>query len=113
LGGQKWGTSAISEAGFVRVSSNRSAIPTAVSPPEAIELLKRMRKLKGHMFLSDDVPLVTGDYLAPRNLSTYRQVTDAHLLALALRHGGKLATFDRGVQVLAEEKKSVVLVPTR
>jgi hypothetical protein len=28
---------------------------------------------------------------------SYRQITDAHLLAVALRHDGQLATFDRGV----------------
>lgn len=33
-------------------------------------------------------------------LQGYRQVTEAHLLALALRYGGKLVTFDRGVQTL-------------
>ena len=31
----------------------------------------------------------------------YRQVTDAHLLALAIRHGGALVTFDRGLNELA------------
>jgi predicted nucleic acid-binding protein len=32
-----------------------------------------------------------------------RQVTDAHLLALALRRGGRLATFDRILVDLAPE----------
>ena len=30
----------------------------------------------------------------------YRQVTDAHLLALAISRKGRLATFDRGVPAL-------------
>ena len=32
----------------------------------------------------------------------YRQVTDAHLLSLAIRHHGRLATFDRGLTALAD-----------
>jgi predicted nucleic acid-binding protein len=30
----------------------------------------------------------------------HRQVTDAYLLGLALRHGGRLATFDQGIGTL-------------
>lgn len=46
--------------------------------------------------------MVVGAHLASERMATYRQVTDAHLLALARRHGGRLATFDRGVSGLAE-----------
>lgn len=112
LGGQEWATTPLTETGFVRVSSNVSAIPTAVSPPEAIEVLIKMRQRKDHTFLADDVPIVVGDYLRAGKLATYRQVTDGHLLALAVRHDGQLATFDRGVKALAEDADSVVLVPT-
>jgi predicted nucleic acid-binding protein len=42
-----------------------------------------------------------GDSDVPR-MSGYRQVTDAHLLALARRQGVRLLTFDAGVLTLAE-----------
>lgn len=109
-GGQPWATTPITEAGFVRVSSNGSAIPAAVTPAEAIALLDRMRGVAGHEFLADDVPLVVDRYLAPERVATYRLVTDAHLLALARRHGARLATFDRGVAGLAGGE-DLVLVP--
>jgi hypothetical protein len=35
-------------------------------------------------------------------MSSYRQVTDAHLLALARRRGMRLVTFDAGALTLAE-----------
>ena len=44
--------------------------------------------------------------LAPR-LHGYRQVTDAHLLGLAIRNGAVLVTLDRGIQALAGEAYAV------
>lgn len=36
----------------------------------------------------------------------HRQITDAHLLAVALRHGGQLATLDRGLTYLVPASHS-------
>jgi toxin-antitoxin system PIN domain toxin len=109
-GEQPWATTPFTEAGFVRVSSNTSAIPGAVTPTEAVALLDRMREVRGHRFLADDVPLVVGAHLAAERVATYRQVTDAHLLALARRHEARLATLDRGVAALAGGE-DLLLVP--
>jgi predicted nucleic acid-binding protein len=92
------------------VSSNASVVPAAVTPTEAIALLDRMREASGHRFLVDDVPLVVGPHLAAERVATYRQVTDAHLLALARRHGARLATIDRGIATMAGGE-DLVLVP--
>jgi uncharacterized protein len=111
--GQPWATTPVTEAGFVRVSSNPSAIPTAVTPGEARSLLSQIRGVEGHVFFPDDVELVTGNEpaLAGR-LVGHRQVTDAHLLALARRHGARLATLDHAVKTMAgQEAGDVVLVP--
>ncbi len=108
--GEPWATTPFTEAGFVRVSSNVSAIPAAVTPTEAVALLDRVREVAGHRFLVDDVPLVVGSYLTVERVAAYRQVTDAHLLALARRHGARLATLDRGIAALAGGE-DVVLVP--
>jgi toxin-antitoxin system PIN domain toxin len=112
---REWATTPITESGFVRVSSNRSAIPSAVTPSEAMALLARMRGVDGHSFLIDDVEVVTGDECVDTSrVVTYRLVTDAHLLALARRHGARLATLDRGVQALAgHDADDVLLVPVR
>ena len=37
------------------------------------------------------------EWVAAEKIVGHRQVTDAHLLALAIGRGGRLATFDRGV----------------
>jgi hypothetical protein len=108
--GQPWATTPFTEAGFVRVSANASGIPGAVTPTEAVALLDRMREVSGHRFLADDVPLVVGAHLAVERVATCRQVTDAHLLALARRHGARLATLDRGIAALAGGE-DLLLVP--
>lgn len=103
-----WATCPLTESGFVRVSSNTRAIPEAQSPQDAITLLRRLRTVAGHTFWSDDVSPAhegTGPF---SHVVGYRQVTDAHLLSLALRRGGRLATFDRGILTLVPEHADVV-----
>jgi uncharacterized protein len=97
-----WATCPVTESGFVRVSSNPKALPAAVSPAEAIELLVRLRAQPGHTFWTDPVSLASSAHVPRSHLVSHKQVTDAHLLALAREHGGRIATFDRGFVALAE-----------
>jgi len=95
-----WATCPLTESGFVRVSSNRNAIPDAVTPAEARSLLAEMVTLKDHRFCADSVSVARAGGSAFGRVVSYRQVTDAHLLELAMIHGGYVATFDRGVRDL-------------
>jgi toxin-antitoxin system PIN domain toxin len=107
-----WATCPVTESGFVRVSSNVRVIPDARTPGQAIELLRQIRDLPGHCFWSDDVSPADPDAPAFERVVGYRQVTDAHLLTLALRKGGVLATFDRGVtELLPGTPDAVELIP--
>ena len=109
-GSERWATTPVTEAGFVRVSSNSAAIPTAVTPREARSLLGQMQKDERHIFLPDDVELVVGSESAlAARIVGHRQVADAHLLALALRHGARLATLDRAITALAGQAADAVL----
>jgi toxin-antitoxin system PIN domain toxin len=101
--GDGWATCPLTESGFVRVSSNSRAIPEARSPAEAVDLLRHVRAVPGHEFWQDDVS-PTDEASEPfEHAVGYRQVTDAHLLSLAIRRGGTLATFDRGIESLAPD----------
>lgn len=95
-----WATCPATQAGFVRVSSNSRAIPGAVSPRAAFEVLAKITALPGHRFYADDTDLSTSDLVFRERIVGFRQVTDAHLLAVAIRNGGRLATFDRGLRDL-------------
>ncbi len=113
--GEGWATCPVTESGFVRVSSNPATTPGARSPREAAELLRRIVGLPGHRFWSDDVSPARADSPAWELVLGHRQVTDAHLLALALRREGRLATFERGVLALLPEtmdpSRAVALIP--
>lgn len=92
-----WATCPITQSGFVRVSSNRAVVSDAVTPLDAILLLREMIDQPGHVFWSDEVSIARSDTFAAERIAGHRQVTDAHLLALAAQHGGRLATLDRRI----------------
>jgi uncharacterized protein len=98
-GHRGWATCPITESGFVRVSSNPKVLPSPIGVEPARAVLSALRTADEHRFLVDDVSI--GDADVPR-ISGHRQVTDAHLLALARRRGVRLVTFDAGVLTLAE-----------
>jgi uncharacterized protein len=95
-----WATCPATQSGFVRISSNPKVVSEAKSPSEATALLSKIAALPGHSFWTDDIAFADSNHLDLSRIIGYRQVADAHLLALALRHKGKLATFDRGIQAL-------------
>jgi uncharacterized protein len=92
-----WATCPVTESGFVRVSSNPTVLPSAIGVEDARRVLGALRAAGRHRFLADHVSMLDEDVPA---LSGHRQVTDAHLLTLARRHGVQLVTFDGGVRAL-------------
>lgn len=104
-----WATTPITESGFVRVSSNRAAVKTATTPAVALKLLERMTSLPGHAFWPDEVALVIGASTDPALMRAHRDVTDAHLLALAERRGGRLVTFDSHIKRLLGDRNARLL----
>lgn len=101
-----WFTCPATESGFVRVSSNPKVLPSPIGVEPARAVLSALRELEGHGFLVDDVSIVDAD--VPR-MSGHRQVTDAHLLALARRRGTRLVTFDAALSKLAEGQEVELL----
>ncbi|QTN33068.1 hypothetical protein HZ994_12330 [Akkermansiaceae bacterium] len=82
------------ETGFVRVSVQRSE--GAASVETSVENLKEMIKHLGklHRFLSDDLSS-RRDF--PAWCKSFKHTTDAHLLALAEKHGLQLASLNTGI----------------
>ena len=103
-----WATAPVTQAGFIRVSSNRKVLPDARSPGEAAAVLRAITDLVGHELWPDDLDLARAPEVPLERLTGYRQVTDAHLLALAVRHGGRLVTFDAAVAELADRADRVI-----
>jgi predicted nucleic acid-binding protein len=59
-----------------------------------------MVALAGHHFWRDEISLAQSELIDPSKLLGHRQVTDAHLVALAIHHGGRLVSFDRRLRDL-------------
>lgn len=76
-----WATTPITEAGYVRISSNRSVMQVSTTPAIAIAQLAAMTSLAGHTFWPDDVPLIVGSAGDRDAVSNHRRVTDCHLIA--------------------------------
>jgi toxin-antitoxin system PIN domain toxin len=99
-----WVTCPMTHCGFVRVSSNPKFIADAVSPREAIALLRQIVARPHHAFWPDDALLTDPDAVPSDLLLGHNQVTDAYLLGLAIRHDGRLATLDQRIAALLPPK---------
>jgi uncharacterized protein len=95
-----WASCAITQNGFVRIIS-QPRYPSPVTPAQAVDLLGRATRTDHHAFWSCDLSLLDDAVVDRTRLHGPRQVTDAYLLALAVRHGGRFVTFDQSVALPA------------
>jgi len=94
-GNQAWATCPLTENGVLRIVGS-ARYPNSPGTPAAVaELMTVLRALGGHEFWPDDITLLDGQRIDRARLLESSQVTDSYLLALAVAHGGQLATFDR------------------
>ena len=94
-----WATCPMTEAGFVRVLSNPSYGGPVLRPADLITRLARFCKSGHHHFWEEGVSLRDETVFDRSMLAGHRQLTDAYLLALARRHRGRLASFDRSIPI--------------
>ena len=95
-------TCPIVENGVVRILSAPAYSAThRATPGQVAEGLRAMTEALDHAFWPDDVSLLDEAAIDFTRLHGHRQITDAYLLALAVRHGGVLATFDAAVPLSA------------
>jgi uncharacterized protein len=93
-----WATCPITQMALVRILSNPAFSPQALTPAGALQVLGRNVDVPEHRFWSDSIELSGALERMPDALSGHRQITDAYLVALAIKNKGKLATLDRGIQ---------------
>ncbi len=91
-----WATCPLVENGFLRILSG-SAYPNRVDSPKIARLLLDQMILSsvGHQFWPDDLTMCDAKIFP--DLPSAKQLTDCYLLALAVKRGGKLVTFDRRI----------------
>lgn len=107
---QGWSTCAVTELGFIRLSSNPVYTPYAKRPMEAVRLLTDLTTLPGHKFVGALVSASSEPFLSiASKLHGHRQTTDAYLVALATVSSLRLATFDRRMEWLSSSNVIEVL----
>jgi toxin-antitoxin system PIN domain toxin len=94
-GRKAWATCPVTENGVLRIVGHPRYPNSPGTPAAVAELVSILRGLGGHEFWPDDITLFDNRRIDTDRLLDSGQVTDAYLLALALAHGGELATFDR------------------
>lgn len=95
-------TCPIVENGVVRILSAPAYSAThRATPGQVAEGLRALTQGVNHVFWPDDVSVLDDTAIDFTRLHGHRQITDAYLLALAVRHGGVLASFDTAVPLSA------------
>ena len=96
-----WASCAVTLNGCVRVLSNPAYPTVDVTPAQVISRLRTLCADPLHVFWDDDISLLSSSVVDPDFIAGHQKITDVHLLALARRHGGRLATFDRSIPLRA------------
>ena len=97
-----WASCPITENGVVRIMSHPSYSPsTHFTVGELIARLRTFVEHTDHEFWPDDVSIRDATAIVADRIHGGRQVTDLYLLTLAVRHRGRLATFDQSIPISA------------
>jgi hypothetical protein len=107
----------LTEAGFLRITTNPAYRPAPRTIEEAIAILQVLKKhprfahpLFGYWEINKSWVEVTAPFAV--RISGHRQITDAYLLGLAIKENGVLVTFDQGIKRMAgaEFSQNVLLL---
>ena len=98
-----WASCPITENGFLRVMS-QPGYPNPVPVAVAAERLAEAKSTRWHAFWPDAVSLLRPKSIDWAYVHGPLQLTDVHLLALAVEQGGRLVTFDRRINLKAVPK---------
>jgi toxin-antitoxin system PIN domain toxin len=90
-----WATCPLTENAVLRVVGNPRFPNTPGSLLVVSQSLGSLLRQPGHEFWPDDISLLDRRKIDLSRLLNPNQVTDSYLLALAIAHGGQLATLDR------------------
>ena len=106
-----WCTTPVTGTALLRLSLNHSVSGTSISAAQALGLLVGLRQHPQHRFLPDDSSLIQPTINLAR-FAASRQVTDLHLVNLAVAHDLRLATLDHDIPEMLdpEDRRYVELL---
>jgi toxin-antitoxin system PIN domain toxin len=95
-----WASCPLTQNGFVRIVC-QPKYPRPARMRDALEVLRRQIARSDHQLWPDDVSVADETLFDPGFILGPGQIADVYLLELAVRHGGRLVTFDRGLPLKA------------
>jgi len=97
---QGWASCPLTQNGCIRILS-QSAYPNRTPAAEVAARLAEATQHPAHHFWPDAVSLLSPGLMVWNNLLTGRHITDAYLLALAVKNHGVFVTLDQGIPLAA------------
>jgi toxin-antitoxin system PIN domain toxin len=108
----EWGTCALTELAFMRLSCNPAFTPDAKSPAQALRLLHALETDSRHFHIATQPSLSgKGFHGVFERVLGHKQIMDAYLLGLAARSRLKLLSFDRRLAALQADGATLELIP--
>lgn len=95
-----WASCPLTQNGCLRIMSQ----PGYVNPAplaQVTAMLQRSTATPHHAFWPDDLSVLDAQSFDHAQVHGHRQLTDLYLLGLAVRHGGRLVTFDQRIPLSA------------
>lgn len=112
-----WASCAISENGFVRISSGPSYSPNIqFTPYESARMLIDFAERHDHEFWPDSISILDNSHFSLDRVVGHRQLTDVYMLGLAVTMAGRLVTFDRRIPisaVISATEQNIVILDDR
>lgn len=100
-GNFRWATCLLTQAAFVRLSSDPAVMPAAKTPAEAGAMLETLANDSAHVFMEPKNGQVAKLTALFARCHGHNQVNDAFLLWIAMTRGATLLTFDAPLRHLA------------
>jgi uncharacterized protein len=95
-----WASCPITQNGFVRIVSQPN-FAARITVAEALSVLADAIQDSNHEFWADDVSVLEKAHFDHERLLRSDSITDAYLLALAIKRDGCLVTFDKSIPLHA------------
>ena len=98
---ERLGICPLTEAGFLRVTTNSAFHPGPRTLEQAIAILQVLKGRDDYWYCPIDESWVTHTARFASRVRGHQQVSDAYLLGLAMKENCMLVTFDKGIKYMA------------
>ncbi len=95
-----WASCPLTQNGCLRIMSH-PAYPSSRPLVALMNMLRRSTSTPAHEFWSDDTSILDARHFHQAHMHSHRQITDIYLLALAVKNGGRLVSFDIRIPLTA------------